>query len=102
MAENWLTSWKAPVVRFVTLGYVDPRRMVSSEVHKALTAISDLINRNLYWMSLQIGLRVVFGLALWSTWALFGPPPPPPPETAALAAPPSLASAPDSPAARSA
>jgi hypothetical protein len=72
-AEHWLTSWKGSVLRALTLGYVDPRRMVSVEVGKALTEISNLINRNLYWMSLQIGLRVLFGLALWGTWAFFGP-----------------------------
>jgi len=72
-AEHWLTTWKAPVVRFFTLGYVDPRRMVSEQTRSALTEISNLINRNLYWMSLQVGLRVVFGLALWGAWALFGP-----------------------------
>jgi hypothetical protein len=68
-AEYWLTGWKAPVVRIVTFGYVDPRSIVSAEVQKALISISDLINRNLYWMSLQIGLRVVFGLTLWLVWA---------------------------------
>lgn len=68
-AESWLTGWKAPVVRFVTLGYVDPRRMVSEEVRKALTSINDLMNRNLYWMSLQVGLRMLFGLAIWTVWA---------------------------------
>jgi hypothetical protein len=70
-AEHWLTSWKAPVVRFLTLGYVDPRRMVSEEVRNAMTALSDLMNRNFYWMSLQVGMRVIFGLALWSAWAIF-------------------------------
>jgi hypothetical protein len=69
-AEHWLTSWKAPVVRFLTLGYVDPRRMVSAEVRNALTSLSDLINRNFYWMSLQMGLRVIFGLVLWGVWAI--------------------------------
>jgi len=68
-AESWLTSWKAPVVRALTFGYIDPRRMVSTEVQKALVAISDLMNRNLYWMSAQIGSRVLFGLTLWLTWA---------------------------------
>ncbi len=72
-AEHWLTTWKAPVVRFFTLGYVDPRRMVSEQTRTALTEISNLINRNLYWMSLQVGLRVIFGLVLWGAWALFGP-----------------------------
>lgn len=70
-AEHWLTSWKAPVVRFLTLGYVDPRRMVNEEVRNALTALSDLMNRNFYWMSLQMGLRVLFGLVLWGIWAIF-------------------------------
>jgi hypothetical protein len=72
-AEHWLTSWKAPVVRFLTLGYIDPRGMVSAEVRNAMTALSDLMNRNFYWMSLQVGMRVIFGLALWSVWAIFLP-----------------------------
>jgi hypothetical protein len=70
-AEHWLSSWHAPAVRFLTLGYVHPRRMVHEEVRKALVAASDLINRNLYWVSLQMGLRVAFGLGLWLTWALW-------------------------------
>jgi len=74
MAEAWLTGWKATAVRVVTFGRIDPRRKVSEEVQKALTAISNLINRNLYWMSLQIGLRVVFGLTLWLTWAVLSRP----------------------------
>jgi hypothetical protein len=69
MAEGWLKGWKAPVVRFVTLGYIDPRQRVSDEVRKALESINGLVNTNLYWMALQIGLRVVFGLALWLSWA---------------------------------
>src|SRR5262249_12220018 len=70
MAESWLTGWKAHAVRVFTFGKIDPRRKVSEEVQKSLTAISDIINRNLYWMSLQVGLRVVFGLTLWLTWAV--------------------------------
>jgi len=69
-AEYWLVSWRAPVVRFMTFGYVDPRRMVSVEVQKALTEISGLVNSSLYWMSLQIGLRVLFGLTLWGSWVV--------------------------------
>ena len=74
MAEMWLTGWKATAVRVVTFGWVDPRRKVSEEVQKALVAISNLINRNLYWMSLQVGLRVVFGLTLWLSWAVLAQP----------------------------
>jgi hypothetical protein len=70
-AEHWLSSWQAPAVRVLTLGYINPRLMVHDEVRKALVAASDLINRNLYWVSLQIGLRVAFGLGLWLTWALW-------------------------------
>jgi hypothetical protein len=69
MAESWLRGWKGPVVRALTFGVVDPRRMVSEEVRKALVSINELLNRNLYWMALQIGLRVLFGLSLWFTWA---------------------------------
>jgi hypothetical protein len=69
-AEYWLTGKKATLLRIVTFGYVDPRRMVSDEVRKALTEISDLLNRNLYWMSLQAGARILFGLSLWLTWAI--------------------------------
>lgn len=69
-AEHWLTSWKAPVVRWITLGYIDPRQMVSAEVQKALGEFSTLINSNLYWMSLQLGMRVLFGLSLWVVWAI--------------------------------
>lgn len=70
-AEHWLTSWQAPAVRFITFGAINPRRMVNEEVRKALVAASDLVNRNLYWVSLQMGLRVAFGLGLWLTWALW-------------------------------
>src|SRR5262249_33942659 len=37
-AEYWLKSWKAPVVKFVTLGYVNPRQMVNQEVRASLVA----------------------------------------------------------------
>jgi hypothetical protein len=69
-AEHWLSSWHAPAIRFLSLGYVNPRRMVHAEVRTALVAASDLLNRNLYWTCLQMGLRVLFGLGLWVTWAL--------------------------------
>jgi hypothetical protein len=74
MAESWLTGWKSTAVRVVTFGRIDPRRKVSEEVQKTLVAISNLINRNLYWMSLQVALRVVFGLTLWLSWALLAQP----------------------------
>jgi hypothetical protein len=71
-AEHWLTSWQAPVVKAFTLGFINPRRMVNDEVQKALVAAGDLLERSLYLTSLQMGLRVAFGLSLWVAWAFWG------------------------------
>jgi hypothetical protein len=68
-AEYWLRSWVAPVVHVFTLGYINPRKIVTAEVRKALIEASKLLNTTLWWMSLQVGLRVLFGLTLWLTWA---------------------------------
>ena len=68
-AEHWLGSWHAPAVRLLSLGYINPRRMVHEEVRTALVTASDLLNRSLYWTCVQMGLRVLFGLSLWLTWA---------------------------------
>lgn len=70
-AEHWLTSWKAPVVRIITFGFVDPRAMVHDELEKAMTGLSETLNRSLWWMSAQVAARVAFGLSLWCTWALY-------------------------------
>jgi hypothetical protein len=69
-AEYWLGSHAAHVVRVATFGYVDPRRMVAEEVRKALVAVSGLLNYTLWWVTIQVGLRISFGLSLWLTWAL--------------------------------
>jgi hypothetical protein len=69
-AEFWLRSRTATVVRVFTLGYVNPRRLVAFEVQKALVEASRLLNTTLWWMAVQLGLRIGFGLSLWVTWAL--------------------------------
>jgi hypothetical protein len=69
-AEHWLRSWQAPVVRFFTLGYVNPRQMVAAEVRAALESASRVINDALWWTVAQTGLRIAFGLSLWGTYAL--------------------------------
>jgi hypothetical protein len=69
-AEFWLRSRTATVVRVVTLGFVNPRRMVAVEVQKALIEVSQMLNTTLWWMTVQVGLRIAFGLSLWLTWAL--------------------------------
>jgi hypothetical protein len=68
-AEYWLRSWTAPVVRVFTFGRINPRQMVAAEVRTALVAASQLLNTTLWWVSLQVGLRIAFGLALWLTYA---------------------------------
>jgi hypothetical protein len=69
-AEHWLGSWKAPAIRFMTAGLVNPRRIVGEQVRQALVAASLDANGQLWEMSLQIVTRFAFGLALWITWAV--------------------------------
>ncbi len=68
-AEYWLRSPAASVVKVVTFGFVNPRRMVAEEVKKALIGASSLLNTTLWWVAVQMGLRLSFGLTLWLTWA---------------------------------
>jgi hypothetical protein len=67
-AERWL-DWKGPLVRVLTLGYVDPHKMVDEEVKKNLADLGTTVKSSLWWVSLQVGLRVAFGLTLWLVWA---------------------------------
>lgn len=69
MAEDWL-GWKGPLVRFATLGFVNPKRMVDDEMKKSLVELRQTMNSSLYWVSLQVTLRVAFGLSLWTVWAM--------------------------------
>lgn len=68
-AETWL-GWKGPLVRVLTLGVVNPQRMVDEEVKKSLAEIGTTVRASLWWVSVQIGLRVLFGLTLWTVWAV--------------------------------
>jgi hypothetical protein len=70
-AENWL-GWKGPLVRVLTLGYVNPHKIVDEEVKKNLAEIGTTVRASLWWVSVQISLRVLFGLTLWTAWALHG------------------------------
>jgi hypothetical protein len=69
-AEGWLGSWKSPVVRVLTFGLIHPRRIVGEQVRIALVDVCLAANGALWEMSLQIGVRFAFGLALWVTWAV--------------------------------
>ena len=68
-AEYWLRSKTAHVVRVFTFGRINPRRMVADEVRKALVDVAQMLNTSLWWMTLQLGLRIAFGLSVWLTWA---------------------------------
>lgn len=68
-AEYWLRSWAAPVVKFFTLGKINPRKMVTVEVRKALVEASKLINSSLWWVTVQVSFRIAFGITLWIAWA---------------------------------
>ncbi len=69
-AEGWLTSWKTPLIRAATLGFVDPHRIVDREVRTSLTKLQLVINWSLWWVSAQMALRITFGLTLWTVWAV--------------------------------
>jgi hypothetical protein len=65
LAEKWLTGWRAPVVNWLSLGYVNPRQMVNEQVREALLAGSRSLNVNLWWLVGQTVWRLAFGLSLW-------------------------------------
>jgi len=69
-AEFWLRSRTAHVVRVAPFGWVNPRKMVAVAVEKALVAVGDMLNFTLWWVIVQMSLRVAFGLSLWLTWAV--------------------------------
>jgi hypothetical protein len=69
-AESWLGTWKAKAVRVATMGYINPQKIVETEVGKALVTGASLIHKTLWWTALQTGLRVTVGLALWLVWAV--------------------------------
>ena len=70
-AENWL-GWKGPLIRLATLGIINPHKMVDEELKKSLTDYRSTLNASLWWVIAQTSLRIVFGLTLWTVWAIRG------------------------------
>jgi hypothetical protein len=70
-AESWL-GWKGPLVRALTLGFVNPQRMVDEEVRKSLAEMQSTLTASLWWVTLQTALRLTFGLTLWTVWLVHG------------------------------
>ena len=69
-AEHWLETWKAPALRILTLGLINPRRVVGEQVRSALVEASLAANGALWGTSLQVLARFVFGLVLWASWTV--------------------------------
>jgi hypothetical protein len=70
-AEYWLTTRWASAVKFLTFGRIDPHERVKQEIRRALAqAQGDL--RDMFWnWSIQVGLRLAFGITLWLTWLIW-------------------------------
>jgi hypothetical protein len=70
-AENWL-GWKGPLVRVLTFGVVNPRKMVDEEVKKSLAEMQTTASNSLWWVVLHTTRRLAFGLTLWTLGAFHG------------------------------
>ena len=68
-AEHWLTSWQGSAIRWVTMGYVNPRKMVDDQLRDGLSWFGLLIAWSMWWVTVQVTLRVAFGLTVWLLWA---------------------------------
>ena len=68
-AEKWLGR-RGSAVRVLTLGIVNPRKIVGVEVQKNLKELGATVSWSLWWVTVQVVLRTAFGLAIWLLWAL--------------------------------
>jgi hypothetical protein len=71
-AEYWLRSRTAHVVRWFTLGFINPRQKITAEVKKALDEASKYLNLALWGWSIQVAVRVICGLSIWLAWWAIG------------------------------
>jgi hypothetical protein len=69
MAEGWAGTLKARLVSTITFGKINPERMVEEELHKGLEQLRETVSGSLWWVTLQVALRTVFGLTVWLLWA---------------------------------
>ena len=70
-AESWL-GWRGPAVRVLTLGFVNPRKMVDREVQKSLAEMRTTFASSMWWVIVQMSLRLAFAVTLWTIWAVHG------------------------------
>ena len=71
-AESWLGSWKGVAVRAVTLGYVNPTRMVHDQVRAGLKELGATVGWAMKWVAIQVACRTAFGLTVWLLWVFGG------------------------------
>ncbi len=72
-AEGWL-GWKGPLVRTLTLGFVNPIKILDLEVQRGLQSLGQMGRWTFWWTSLQMMLRFSFGLCIWLLWATYPKP----------------------------
>jgi hypothetical protein len=68
-AESWLKSWMSPTLRFITFGFINPRKIVGTEVQRVLVDANWILIGGMRRMSLRTGMQLAFGLSLWLSWA---------------------------------
>ncbi len=69
-AERWSGSWKAKAVRAITFGRIDPDQQVDEGVQKGMEQLGQTVSWAMWWVSVQMGLRLLFGLTIWILWAI--------------------------------
>ncbi len=67
-AEFWMRSWTASLVRVVTFGKVNPRKIVHTEIKKILEETTKQLNISLWLWITQVCVRIAFGLLLWTIY----------------------------------
>ncbi len=69
-AETWAGTLRSKAVRMATFGRVNPDRMVDQQVRDGMKQLGGTLTWVMWWVSTQVTLRLVFGLVLWSMWAI--------------------------------
>jgi hypothetical protein len=69
-AEFWLRSWTASLLRVVTFGKINPRKMVHTEIKKVLDETTRHVNVSLWLWVGQVCVRIAFGLLLWTVYLI--------------------------------
>lgn len=69
-AERWAGSRKARAIRVLTFGRIDPDQRVNDEVKRGLTELGRTLSWAMWWVSIQMGCRLLFGLTIWGLWAI--------------------------------